>query len=145
MSKTYQVGARLIVIALLSIASLSCRGNPSHSLPVKGTIDVEVASDGIVCFSPNMDSATFAGKPRDDIEGITAIRIAIPMNIGWSTYHKNEFTVISDEIKTCITDNNFEDTPYKKLIHGNSYDLFLSGLTADGIYHADFTGEFYYP
>lgn len=145
MSKTYQVGARLIVVTLFSIASLGCRGNPSHSLPVEGSVNINVNSEGVICFTPNLDSVTFAGKPRDGIEGIRAIRISIPMTTGWSTYHRDEFTVISDKMTTCITDNNFEDTPYKELIHGNSYDLFLSGLTADGIYHADFTSKFYYP
>ncbi|MGP5495589.1 hypothetical protein ACTXMK_10200 [Psychrobacter celer] len=77
MSKTHQVGARLIVIALLSIASLSCRGNPSHSLPVKGTIDIEVTPSGIICFTPNMDSATFADKPYDNLKGITDVYIGI--------------------------------------------------------------------
>ena len=86
MRKTYQVGAKLIVIALLSFVSQGCRDNPSHSLPVEGTIDIEVTSDGIICFTPNLNSASFAGKPRDDIEGIRAIRIAIPMTTGWSTY-----------------------------------------------------------
>ena len=145
MQKTYQVGARLIVITLFSIASLGCRGNPFHSLPVEGSVNINVNSEGVICFTPNLDSVTFAGKPRDSIEGIRAIRISIPMTTGWSTYHRDEFTVISDKMATCITDNNFEDTPYKELIHGNSYDLFLSGLTADGIYHADFTSKFYYP
>lgn len=144
MSKTYQVGAKLLVIALLSIVSQGCRGNPSHSLPVEGTIDIEVTSDGIICFTPNLNSATFSGEPRDDIKGIRALRIAIPMNTGWSTYHKDEFTVISEKIETCIIDNNFKDTPYKKLMSGNSYNFFLSGLTADSVYHVEFTGKFYY-
>lgn len=145
MLKTYQISAQLVVVALLSLTSLGCRGNPSHSLPIEGTIDIEVTSDGIICFTPNLHNVTFAGKPHDDIEGIQARRVAIPMVTGWSTYHKDKFAVISDRKKTCITDQNFEDTPYKDLIHGNTYDLFVSGLTADDIYHVDFSGSFYYP
>nr|WP_289057542.1 hypothetical protein [uncultured Psychrobacter sp.] len=145
MLKTYQISAQLVVVALLSLTSLGCRGNPSHSLPIEGTIDIEVTLDGIICFTPNLHNVTFAGKPHDDIEGIQARRVAIPMVTGWSTYHKDKFAVISDRKKTCITDQNFEDTPYKDLIHGNTYDLFVSGLTADDIYHVDFSGSFYYP
>lgn len=145
MSKTYQAGARLIVIALLSIASLSCRGNPSHSLPVKGTIDVEVAPSGIICFSPNMDSATLADKPYDSLKGITDVYIIIHST--WDADYKDEFSVISESEQVCITEKNFifEKTLYDRLTPGGYYNLIISGVTDDHKHRIRFTNEFYYP
>lgn len=142
MLKIYQIGVNLIALTLLSVFPLGCKGNPSHSLPIEGSVDIKVTSEGIICFIPDLNSATFVGKPYEGLEGITDVYIIINT---WDAHYKDEFSVISDKSKTCITNNNFESTPYDQLIHGNSYNLYLSGLTADGVYHADFTGKFYYP
>lgn len=145
MSKTYQVGAKLLTIALLSAVSLSCRGNPSHSLPVKGTINIEVTPNGIICFSPNLNSATFADKPYYDLKGITDVYIGI--SIDWGADYKDEFSVISDKEKVCITENDFDfrEKLYSRLGHERYYSLSIKGVTDDYKHRIHFTNEFYYP
>lgn len=143
---TYQHGFKSVLIILLNIIVISCTGNPLHAPPLEGDLTININPDGIICFSPDSDSVVLGNKPYSDLEGIKDL--SIKLSNDWYAKQTDKFEVVSENNQICIDDESFDFKlygSYPNLVHGETYTLFVNGLTADGRYRVNFVGMFYYP